>query len=135
MTTPIKINLSVSQNQVAPINLSAPASQKADLGVAAPIAVSTGTRDYEKLKNKPTINGIEIVGDLTSADLGIDQTFIYEQNSASAEWHITHNLGKFPSVSVIDSAGTVVVGDVQYIDENKIMCLFSAPFIGTAYLN
>lgn len=31
-----------------------------------------GTSDYSQLKNKPTINGTEIVGDLSFEDLGID---------------------------------------------------------------
>lgn len=97
--------------------------------------VVRGSDNYEDLHNKPSINGVELVGAITSRDLGIDQTFVYEQNTLSDEWTIDHNLGRFPSVSVIDSAGTVVVGDVRYLNENTIVCSFNAPFIGTAYLN
>lgn len=63
--------------------------------------------------------------------------FTYEhiQSTASAEWSIAHNLGKFPSVTVVDSAGTVVYGDVTYIDSNNLKITFSAEFGGTAYLN
>lgn len=134
MITPIKIDLSISRNQVKPIDLSPPKNASTELGVNAPIAI-IGTKDYTKLKNKPTINGVEVVGDLTSDDLAIDQTFVYDQNSPCDEWVIVHNLGRFPSVSVIDSAGTVVVGEIKYLDKNRIVCSFSAPFIGTAYLN
>lgn len=33
--------------------------------------VNGGTTDYNKLRNKPTINGVEVVGELTSEDLNI----------------------------------------------------------------
>lgn len=62
-------------------------------------------------------------------------TYIHIQNQASTRWEIHHNLKKYPSVTVVDSAGTVVIGGVQYIDENYIICTFSHPFSGTAYLN
>ena len=32
-----------------------------------------GTNDYNDLINKPTINGTEIVGDMTSQDLGLGE--------------------------------------------------------------
>lgn len=63
------------------------------------------------------------------------ETYIHVQNQASTRWEIHHNLKKYPSVTVVDSAGTVVIGGVQYIDENYIICTFSHPFSGTAYLN
>ena len=43
---------------------------------------------------------------LTSGSGG-DKNFIYNQNTPSATWEITHTLSKYPSVSVVDSAGTV----------------------------
>ena len=55
--------------------------------------------------------------------------------TSSKEWVITHNLGHFPSVSVVDSAGTVVVGEINYIDQNTIIASFSGAFSGKAYLN
>lgn len=41
---------------------------------------------------------------------GDDLNFAFTQNVASDLWMIQHNLGKYPSVSVADSAGTEVVG-------------------------
>ena len=63
------------------------------------------------------------------------RTFIYTQNQASARWEIHHDLDKWPSVTIVDTAKTVIVGEVQYIDRNYIICTFSHPFSGTAYLN
>ena len=64
-----------------------------------------------------------------------DSTYIHNQTTASATWTITHNLEKYPSVTVVDSAGSVVIGDVQYISKNQIVLTFQGSFSGTAYLN
>lgn len=62
-------------------------------------------------------------------------TYIHVQNQASDCWFIEHKLKKYPSVTIVDTAGTVVVGDVLYVDNNNIICTFTHPFSGTAYLN
>jgi hypothetical protein len=62
-------------------------------------------------------------------------TYTHTQTSASATWVITHNLNCFPSVSVVDSAGTVVFGDVEYLSSNVVRVTFVAAFGGKAYLN
>ena len=59
----------------------------------------------------------------------------HEQINASAEWDIEHHLDKYPSVSITDSGGTIVVGEVRYIDTNRVKVSFSAPFSGKAYLS
>ena len=64
-----------------------------------------------------------------------DSTFTFTQGVSSVTWNIQHNLGKFPSITVIDSAGTVVTGQYTYNDINNVTLTFSAPFAGTAYLN
>ena len=64
-----------------------------------------------------------------------DLHFTYVQGVPSTSWSIQHNLGKFPSITVIDSAGTVVTGQYTYNDINNVTLTFSAPFAGTAYLN
>lgn len=64
-----------------------------------------------------------------------DLNFTFTQGTPATTWTITHNLGKFPSVSVVDSADTQVYGDVEYIDDNSLRVTFSAAFGGKAYLN
>lgn len=64
-----------------------------------------------------------------------DKTFVFTQASAESVWEIQHNLGKYPSVTTVDSADTVVVGGVEYIDLNNLIITFSAAFSGKAYLN
>ncbi len=60
--------------------------------------------------------------------------YVHNQISASATWSISHNLDKYPGVTVVDSAGTVVEGSIQYTNSNTIVITFSAAFSGKAYL-
>jgi hypothetical protein len=64
-----------------------------------------------------------------------DKHFTYTRLSASNTWTITHNLDKFPSVSVVDSGNNVVIGDIQYTNTNELTITFNASFSGKAYLN
>jgi hypothetical protein len=66
---------------------------------------------------------------------GGDLHWMYTQSIPSAKWIIVHNLGKFPSVIIQDSANDEVEGDIDYINENELIITFSAPFGGVAYLN
>jgi hypothetical protein len=70
-----------------------------------------------------------------SALLSFKENFVHNQLLAAAVWNITHNLGKYPSVTVVDSAGTVVVGEIEYLDLNSIRITFTAEFSGKAYFN
>jgi hypothetical protein len=60
--------------------------------------------------------------------------FIFDQPSPSDTWNITHSLGGRPSVTVVDSASTMVIGEVNYLSDTDIQLVFSAPFSGKAYL-
>ena len=62
-------------------------------------------------------------------------TFVFSQNTPSTTWEITHNLGKFPSITVIDTGNTVVNGEYNYTSNIKVTLNFSAAFAGKAYLN
>jgi len=62
-------------------------------------------------------------------------TFEFVQSTPSPTWTINHNLAKFPSITVIDSAKTVVVGEYTYVDNNNVILTFSAGFSGKAFLN
>jgi len=62
-------------------------------------------------------------------------TFEFTQGVPATTWNIQHNLGKFPSVSVINNNNVVINGEVIYIDNNNVQLNFSAGFTGKAYLN
>lgn len=60
---------------------------------------------------------------------------IHTQTAAASSWTITHNLGKFPSVSIVDSSEQEVIGEVEYVNDNTLIVKFSAAFSGKAYIN
>ena len=62
-------------------------------------------------------------------------TFVFTQGVPATVWNIQHNLGKFPSVSVVNNNDLLMNGEITYIDNNNITCNFSAAFAGKAYLN
>lgn len=66
---------------------------------------------------------------------GGDAFFRFVQSQANSEWSINHGLNKYPSVTVVDTAGTQGFGTVNYMDSNNIIVSFSSAFAGTAYLN
>ena len=66
---------------------------------------------------------------------GGDKTFVYTQSVAASTWNITHNLNKYPSVSVVDSGLNTVYGDVEYLDTNSLTVTFRSAFGGKAFLN
>jgi hypothetical protein len=64
-----------------------------------------------------------------------DANYVHDQGSASATWVVTHNLGKFCSVSVVDTANTVVIGEIEYNSVNQATIKFRSSFAGQAYFN
>lgn len=83
----------------------------------------------------PTTHQYELSTIPVPTEGGGDKTYIHKQVIASNTWEITHNLYKYPSVSVVDTGGNVVIGDVEYTNLNTLVIKFAAPFSGTAYLN
>ncbi len=72
-------------------------------------------------------------GDNTWAEA--DKKYVHDQGIPSLIWTINHGLNKYPSVSAVDTAGSVVFGQVDYIDTNNLTITFNASFSGEAYLN
>lgn len=99
--------------------------------------VNATSNNYNDLANKPSINGVALVGNKTSEELNIvsDKTFVYNQATSADVWEIAHNLDKYPAVTVVDSGGSVVIGEVVYIDKNNIRITFASAFSGKAYFN
>ena len=64
-----------------------------------------------------------------------DKHFVFTQATPSTSWYVNHGLDKFPSVTVVDSAGTQVQGQVDYTDTNNLTISFENQFSGKAYIN
>lgn len=66
---------------------------------------------------------------------GSPDSYVHQQMIPASQWIINHNLGFYPSVTVIDSANNVVIGDVNYTSINQIILTFRGSFSGIAYLS
>ena len=88
--------------------------------------------------NTVVVTSVGTQGPAGAGDLSTTHT----QNTAASTWQVTHNLGKYPSVTVVDSADNHVVGTVLYQDwstnaasTNKLQIVFEGTFTGKAFLN
>lgn len=70
---------------------------------------------------------------------GTTQTFEvayhHTQSLSRNTWEIEHNLGFYPNITTMDSAGTVVEGDLQHLSKYRLRATFSASISGQAFLS
>lgn len=64
------------------------------------------------------------------ADKTYSQTFTVQSEVA-----VSHNLNKYPSVVIMDTANDLVDGSVRYNNNNQLTVSFSAPFSGKIVCN
>ena len=96
-------------------------------GAAGPDLGRTKNIKVEDLKTYINNGVISLVNE--------DKNFVFTQIAASNVWIVDHNLGKFPAVTIVDSAGTQVIGEIEHINQNQTRISFSASFGGKAYFN
>ena len=100
--------------------------------VASTVTVETQTVVAEGTMGPPGRKGDQ--GD--KGDPGLSgASLIHEQSVADTVWVIRHDLGRYPSITVVDSSGEEVEGGIKYDSSNQITLTFSAPFGGYAYIN
>ena len=66
---------------------------------------------------------------------GADANYVHTQVGAASVWTVMHNLHKYPSITVIDSGGSEVVGDVVHDSVDQATLTFSVAFSGKAIAN
>ncbi len=97
------------------------------------VSIGGITSTQQTLKvNQPSVN-VAVTGVIASTSG--DKNYVHDQASPSASWTITHNLNKNPSVSVVDSAATQILCEVEYDSDNQVTLFFDAATSGKAYLN
>lgn len=67
--------------------------------------------------------------------LGGDAFYTHVQGTPASVWNVTHNLGKKPAVTVVDSTDRVVEGQKDYVDSNNLTLTFVGAFSGKAYMS
>ena len=61
--------------------------------------------------------------------------FHYIQATPASVWVVTHNMNGYPNVTVIDSGGSQVEGELVYNSVNQLTLTFTGAFSGNAYLS
>lgn len=61
--------------------------------------------------------------------------YTHTQGTSLAVWVVTHNLGWHPNVTVQDSGGSIVEGEIAYTNTNSLTITFTGAFSGKAYLS
>jgi len=112
------LNVDITNGQQQNVTITLPDTQR----------VSTVSQPTQTVT---VLDKYSIVGLGTSAD----KNYVHIQSSPSASWVVTHNLNKRPSVVVVDSADSVVVGEVEYNSDNQVTLTFAGAFSGKAYFN
>lgn len=79
-------------------------------------------------------NSVALTGTVTANGESLT-SYTHNQTVAAEEWTINHNMNKKPSVTIVDSANTYVLGEVTYLDSNSLRVSFKYAFKGKAYLN
>lgn len=75
------------------------------------------------------------VGPQGPAGGGAGGSYTHIQSIPNAIWLVNHTLSFYPNVTVVDSAGTVVEGQIEYLSATQIRLTFNAAFAGNAYLS
>lgn len=80
-------------------------------------------------------DGTYLWKNLSGSGMIIGDTYIHIQTFPWTEWNIDHNLGKYPSVTLVNDDNVVIEGKVKYDSESHITVTFTTPQSGRAYLN
>jgi len=78
---------------------------------------------------------VNVVVDAAPSATPDPPAFVFTQSTPEAAWTIEHGLNSFPSVTLTDADGNVIVAQVRYVDPNTVVVTFSQPVAGSAYLN
>lgn len=98
-----------------------------------------GPQGPQGIQGEQGIQGIQgiqgVQGPAGEDGLDGDLTYVHDQAIPALVWNVTHNLGKKPSVTVIDTADTTMEGKIEYVDNNNVILTFNSSFSGTAIFN
>lgn len=152
MTTPVNLNVTVAQDSVrnnVQVNAETTEVLVSLLGAVGPrgAGIVTGSGEptssdgkngdiYINLDDNSFWGPRTVDGWPASPFYTPGQTLrhIHTQAASSDTWTINHTLGGYPSVTVVDSALTTVIGEVLYVSTSQVVVNFTAPFSGFAYL-
>ena len=122
----------VTQSPVRQVVATRTAARQVTLARAssrALVATTTERVDVRRLGIQG-IQGLQGIPGMSGAD-----PFVWVQDDPASVWTVVHNLATCPGVTVVDSGGRQIYGDVEYgSDLNSLTITFGSAFSGRAYL-
>ena len=83
---------------------------------------SGGTSDYKDLENKPKINNVELSGNKTLSDLGIDQDFVKSESDPTVPSHVKaiteQDIANWNNKPAVPTKTSDLTNDSGFIDKN-----------------
>lgn len=64
-----------------------------------------------------------------------DARYVHDQPVSLTPWVISHGLGKFPGVTLVDSDMSEIEADVRHDSLNQVTVTFAVPVAGKAFLS
>ena len=63
--------------------------------------------------------------------------YVHTQSTVSNDWTITHNLGYFPNVTILDNENPprIIEADIRYLNTSSVRIIMNTSMSGTAYLS
>lgn len=103
-------------------------------------AVNSGITSADVAQIGTSVQSISVENGLGVERTGQDVTisnpsFVFEQAIPSDTWVINHNLGKRPSITLVDSSGREFETERDYVNDNQVIVRLLSATTGFAYLN
>lgn len=135
-----------AQFPVPTTQVAEPIDPSSQISTAVDAAVEAINKQIESLNSAITNKVADLQKKIDDIDTaGVTQTdvqaliknarYVHTQGVPSAAWIIRHNLGWYPSVTLIDMSQNVFYGNVSYIDTNTCEVTLAGETSGYAYIN
>lgn len=100
-----------------------------DIDLTDIVSVPSNLPDYEQLARGPA--GPEgPQGPIGPPGSGA--SFVHDQTTPSASWVVTHGLGYYPAITILDDSDDVVITDIRHNSVTQVTITFASPFVGRA---
>lgn len=107
-----------------------------DLSAISPLHYNSSTGEFSISKASTNSDGYLSKEDWNTFNNNTsDKNYIYVQSTPRKVWEINHTLNKIPAVMVLDTAGSVITGEIEIVSTSHITLSFNAAISGQAILN
>lgn len=90
------------------------------------------------IQKKDISTGKQYLGKIQLEELAdniADKNYVHTQSVPSLTWSVTHNLNKYPSVTIYNSSNEEIEGMIIHTHINQTVIIFNAEFSGHAVFN